>query len=120
MERTSVYTYRAQNGRVLYVGMSVSPMVRERSHRASKDMAKVATISLDWFASRESAARHEKEMIETYQPLWNRRHANAGYEVCKSAIYREPDEYDLHVQHWQCVQIDPTGTIVRFSYAHCS
>lgn len=68
---TSLYRYFCKRDRLLYVGVSVSPFMREKQHRADKDMTQVRYIELEWFDTDAEAYAAEKLAIKRERPSWN-------------------------------------------------
>lgn len=75
--RTAVYRLYAQNGRLLYVGITNSPPHRFAQHAADKpwwpDVDERVT-EVNWHPTRNAALRAEKALIQRYRPEHNVQH----------------------------------------------
>jgi predicted GIY-YIG superfamily endonuclease len=75
--RTAVYRLYAQNGRLLYVGITNSPPHRFAQHAADKpwwaDVDERVT-EINWHPTRNAALRAEKALIQRYRPEHNVQH----------------------------------------------
>lgn len=67
----SLYRYFAEDGALLYVGISHNPFHRETQHRHKKPMQCVRYIELEWFSSRAKALAAEGFAIKRERPAWN-------------------------------------------------
>lgn len=73
-EKESVALYRqfGEDGRLLYVGVSVSAMERFRAHLDESEWAQgVRTITVEWFDTRRSAEQAERKAIRDEAPIHN-------------------------------------------------
>lgn len=69
---TALYRHWDAEGNLLYVGISLSPLVRLCQHRdASAWYSAIATVTVAWFDSREQAAEAEVVAIKTEGPKHN-------------------------------------------------
>ena len=79
MTKTALYRYYDADGRLLYVGISLSVIERTASHAANSDWFwNISTMSVEWFDDRTSAEVAEAAAIRSQKPLHNKAH------VCKS------------------------------------
>ena len=70
--KTALYRHFDANDRLLYVGISLSPLDRLRQHRAASHWAKKITrVAVEWFECRPSAMAAELKAITTEMPLNN-------------------------------------------------
>lgn len=70
--RTALYRIFGAAGILLYIGIGYDPDRRLASHRRMKPWwADVATITVEWFESRESAESTELIAIRDEKPLYN-------------------------------------------------
>ncbi|CAL9647890.1 GIY-YIG nuclease family protein [Streptomyces sp. enrichment culture] len=70
--RTAVYRLFDADGALLYVGMSYAPERRIRDHRRQRAWwPQVASISIEWFATRYRASLAEAKAINTENPVHN-------------------------------------------------
>src|SRR5262245_53731705 len=67
----ALYRHFDINGRLLYVGISLTVLARTRAHRASSWAKNIAFIAIEQYASREAAEAAERTAIETERPLYN-------------------------------------------------
>ena len=71
-QKTSLYRHFDSEGRLLYVGISINPMIRFTQHKAEKDwIDEVKSITIDQFNSRKDAIYAEKKAIESEKPKYN-------------------------------------------------
>ncbi|MER5843221.1 GIY-YIG nuclease family protein [Streptomyces prasinus] len=69
---TALYRLRDKTGRLLYVGISDSPLRRWPEHAADKPWwSDVSDLSLEWLESRPAALAAEAHAIQTEKPLYN-------------------------------------------------
>lgn len=70
--RTCLYRFLDDVGRLLYVGVSWDPDIRETQHRASQRWAPlIARREDEWFSTRVEALRAESAAIRDESPLFN-------------------------------------------------
>ena len=71
----------SQTNELLYVGISMNPISRFKSHSGDKDwFIEVSRIDLSNYPTREESLRAEAEAIRTLKPRYNRALADrAGY-----------------------------------------
>ena len=77
--RYGVYRLRDSDGRLLYVGASVSPRLRQSRHRSTRPWGKdvdPGRLTVDWYETEAEAAAAELEAIATEAPLHNRHGAD--------------------------------------------
>lgn len=70
--RTAVYRLFDAAGALLYVGASCNPQSRIPSHKDKPWWQEVADTSVEWFADRVNALRHEAAAIADESPRYNR------------------------------------------------
>lgn len=77
MTRThALYRFFAEDGELLYVGITINPAARWPKHRSDKPWwTEVTDISVETFKSREAALEAEREAIKTEHPVYNIVHA---------------------------------------------
>lgn len=95
MTKTSVYTYRAQDGEILYVGMSVNPFSRAGQHGLAKDMEIVTSIDIEWCESRAEAKEIERRKISTLNPRWNVKLTGKSVSYCGKENAGPPTQKDI-------------------------
>lgn len=72
-ERTSLYRHFDKDGRLLYVGVSLSAISRLAQHRDSSHwFSEIASVNVEWFESRELALAAERVAVAKEKPLHNR------------------------------------------------
>ena len=72
MKRTAVYRIFDADGRLLYVGVSRSPLYRMAGHARSEWAREAESIDIDWFSTEHEAREAEASAIQSEQPIWNR------------------------------------------------
>ena len=90
--RCTVALYRWFNaeGQLLYVGISNDPIRRTDQHMADKDWMRDAIGStLEWFPSRRSAFKAEKEAIRAEKPLHNIAYADRPPAAAPRPVSRQ-------------------------------
>jgi hypothetical protein len=71
----ALYRHFDANGRLLYVGISATPLKRTDAHsRAADWFGSVARIAIEHHVTREDALSAEREAIIAERPLFNRTH----------------------------------------------
>jgi hypothetical protein len=72
---TDLYRAYDVEGRLLYVGISLSAFNRFRDHRRKSAWAnEMVTMTVERFPSREIAEWEERKAIQSQRPIWNRTH----------------------------------------------
>ncbi len=66
-----VYRHFADDGALLYVGVSLSAVMRLYDHRQSKWWGKIAKVTIEKYQTREEAFRAEKRAIIDEAPQYN-------------------------------------------------
>lgn len=70
-----LYRFFAADGALLYVGITIDPRIRWRSHSKTKpNWRLVSTVTLEHFDSRREAETAEILAIQREQPAWNIQH----------------------------------------------
>ena|GEM_PF-2337736 len=76
-DRTALYRYFDADGKLLYVGISLSPVARQAQHRnTSSWYSRIASMTVQWFDTRSEACESEKAAIATEKPERNIAHRN--------------------------------------------
>ena len=104
--RYGVYRLRDSDGRLLYVGASVSPRIRQSVHRSTRPWGKdvdPGRLTVDWYETEAEAAAAELEAIATEAPLHNRRGADwkmipYRYDRCQPKIRPETMSVEMAIQ----------------------
>jgi predicted GIY-YIG superfamily endonuclease len=68
---TALYRHYDEDGRLLYVGISLDVLKRIQQHRGSSWSRDITYIAIEGYASREAAEAAERVAIETERPLYN-------------------------------------------------
>lgn len=69
---TALYRFRTDTGKILYIGVSLSPLARFANHRADKSwVQEVEIIDLVWYPNRKAALEAEKVAIKRESPKYN-------------------------------------------------
>lgn len=90
-ERTALYRCFDVNDDLLYIGISKNPKARWEQHRkTSAWWGRVVTRTVEWFDSREDAARAERTAIRTEGPQHNNHHKVERYAVARVAVPSKP------------------------------
>jgi hypothetical protein len=84
---TKLYRHFDKDGRLLYVGVSLSAIVRLASHKqASEWFDQVTTVIIETLPTREAALIAEKLAIQNEKPLYNIEHAEKVYRVFTATV----------------------------------
>jgi len=84
---TQLYRHFDANGNLLYVGISISAMVRLSQHKDfSPWYADVARVEIENFPTRQDAMRAEREAVRTESPTHNIHHQHAEQRVKKQPL----------------------------------
>lgn len=68
----AVYRLIGNDGALLYIGCSTSPLNRVMEHTKRRDWGRnVARVDLRWFDTWYEARTHEIETIRAENPVWN-------------------------------------------------
>ncbi len=71
----SLYRHYDEEGRLLYVGVSLAPISRLREHRyQSRWFYRISVVKIEHFATRAEAVSAEVTAIETEEPMFNTVH----------------------------------------------
>lgn len=71
----ALYRMYSADGELLYIGQSVNPAQRVCGHRTGNNwITRVATMTLEWYPTREAAKQAEAEAIKAECPLLNVAH----------------------------------------------
>jgi excinuclease UvrABC nuclease subunit len=69
---TALYRHFDREGRLLYVGVSLSAIQRTKQHHTNAPwFREITRIELTWFGSRSSAELAEEHAIKAEKPLYN-------------------------------------------------
>jgi len=73
---TALYRHFAADGALLYVGISLTPTHRLAKHRqrSAPWFRQIASITLQWFDSRQEALDAERDAIKAEGPAYNKAH----------------------------------------------
>jgi hypothetical protein len=75
---TALYRHFDHDGRLLYVGISLSAVTRTAQHRSRAPwFSQITRIEIEWHKSRSAAALAEKRAIKAERPLYNIVHNEA-------------------------------------------
>lgn len=86
--RTMLYRYFDAEGRLLYVGITMSPKGRHRLHDLRSPHVKYAThISFEWYPDRETARDAELDAIRSEGPVFNREGVDELVAACRREVY---------------------------------
>lgn len=91
----ALYRYFDQDGVLLYVGISVDPEMRWKTHRYSHAGWVVDSVRRvdDWYSSVAEAKRAERAAIKAEHPKHNLQHSGRSYR-------RVPKPIDRFEWHW--------------------
>lgn len=96
MTRTALYRHYDEAGVLLYVGVSLRPMMRLDEHmRSANWRGEIARVELEWFPTTDDALAAEREAIGSEAPLRNinRPAAFAARHDRDHKILHEIDDY---------------------------
>ena len=83
-----LYRYFDGEGRLLYVGITMSPRGRHRLHDLRSPHVKYAThISFEWYPDRETARAAELDAIRSEGPVFNREGVDELVAACRREVY---------------------------------
>ena len=68
---TQLYRHFADDGVLLYVGVSLSTIARLRSHQKSAWFNRIAKITIERFPNRKVALKAERRAIRKEAPVYN-------------------------------------------------
>ena len=86
-DRTALYRYFDAEGRLLYVGVSLSAIQRQMAHEASSPWYRShASMTTEWFASRAKALQAERTAIISEEPAYNVVHRNEELDDSPSSL----------------------------------
>jgi len=106
--KTALYRYFDADGKLLYVGISLSPTYRQSQHRdASPWYERIARMQVEWFESRRLAMDAERYAIQSELPECNIVHKR---QVSARAAYLE------ELAEESCAEL--TRKVTRFSPAY--
>lgn len=121
MHEFILYRWWGCDGRLLYVGKSVSLYARISSHRRNSEFfAEAATMTIERFPDAGALAEAEVTAIRTEKPLYNRAHSvDAGGKDARTILVldRAPEPPDTRTGHWEPIDADDLGynDLVRLS-----
>jgi hypothetical protein len=93
VQRTSLYRHYDADGRLLYVGISVSHLLRMVGHRKASDWYwDIKRVEVEHFPCHASAAMAEITAIRTEQPLWNKAHQPEPFRIIRLEPGGDPSE----------------------------
>lgn len=101
MTQTALYRHFDANGQLLYVGISLSAVGRLAQHRDKEWFTAIATMTTEWFRSRDEAIFAEQAAIRDELPAYNRMRFGAptvALPVLAKAII--PDENRISQRHY--------------------
>jgi len=85
MNRTSLYRHFNGEGKLLYVGVSLSTIQRLGQHKEHSDwFESIARVSIEHFDTREEALEAERLAIFRERPLHNINHKYSAEKRCKA------------------------------------
>lgn len=78
--RAELYRYYDKGGRLLYVGVSLSSLMRLTQHRRERTwFDRVSKITIERFPTRAAALAAERNAIRMQRPLFNLAHTGFAY-----------------------------------------
>jgi hypothetical protein len=97
-----LYRQFSNTGKLLYVGVSLSALMRLREHKGSSRWFKhIGRLEVERFATRRGALAAERRIIQTEQPRWNvhqKKKIPAG--LLEAVQLPENDDQVLTFQQW--------------------
>jgi predicted GIY-YIG superfamily endonuclease len=76
---TALYRYYSEDGELLYVGISINPILRLQQHQQASWCEQVSHIDIERFESRAEALQAEAEAIRNESPAYNIAHNAAEH-----------------------------------------
>jgi hypothetical protein len=90
--RTALYRYFDGDGKLLYVGISLSPIYRQSQHRdAAPWYERIAMMRAEWLDSRKEALIAERAAIQSERPEFNICH-NRPVDISRAEMDERIDE----------------------------
>ena len=87
MTACAVYKHFGVDGRLLYVGASYAPDLRQASHNSRSDwFGLVERTDVEWFDTRREALAAERKSILTERPIYNKTDAGDMMTASGKAI----------------------------------
>lgn len=103
--KTALYRHFDADGRLLYVGISLSPTYRLRQHHdCSAWFQSIANVTVEWFPDRSAAMAAERQAIKAESPEFNVVHKFTA----KDALREKAEE--------SCAEL--TRKVTRFSASY--
>ena len=102
---TDLYRYFDDEGKLLYVGISFSAIVRASQHKANADWFDfVSQMTVERFESRDDASKAEIEAIRSENPIYNKTFSKLkSGKKCLSCEKRKPEEEGMwEDEMWIC------------------
>jgi excinuclease UvrABC nuclease subunit len=81
----SIYRHFDKDGRLLYVGMSISVLARTRAHKRSVWFEQIARIEIQHFPTKLQAVKAERLTIANERPMHNITYASRRRPLPESA-----------------------------------
>lgn len=105
---TSLYRHFANDGSLLYVGISLSWPQRTKAHaKGSRWFEQVARVEIENFPTREAALDAEREAIKREKPAFNVIHNRASPAPAREPIQRHSNDPLLRTIHGRDVIVGP-------------
>lgn len=108
---TALYRHFDCNGKLLYVGVSIDPIIRLKEHKGTSDwFREISSITIEWFPSRWLARRAEEDAILREAPTFNLMH---NRKLIRDLQYRAAKCMDAPVTITQKLRDDVVHRIWR-------
>lgn len=97
---TELYRHYDKDGTLLYVGISLSAVMRLGQHKAySRWFAKIDTIKIERHTSRRAALAAEKRAIKSERPKYNKTHGTYKTVEPKQVVERSCEDLLRRIVH---------------------
>jgi predicted GIY-YIG superfamily endonuclease len=121
MSRCSLYRHFSETGDLLYIGVSLSTLVRLGQHaKHSGWFASIARVEVEHFDNREAALAAERAAIENEAPLHNKHHKRVP-EPSSFAVEEEEIAFEKTKQRLvhRIVNVSPLYTVNEAARVLC-
>jgi hypothetical protein len=122
MSRCSLYRHFSETGDLLYIGVSLSTLVRLGQHaKHSGWFASIARVEVEHFDNREAALAAERAAIENEAPLHNKHHKRVP-EPSSFAVEEEEIAFEKTKQRLvhRIVNVSPLYTVNEAARVLCA
>ncbi|GAB3213297.1 hypothetical protein GCM10027294_43540 [Marinactinospora endophytica] len=127
--KLALYRFYADDGQLLYVGITNDPPRRMKQHSDSKDWwPQVRGISIDWYPDRDSVLAAERRAIAVENPLYNVAHKSNTEFVATTDLERlsrsivmtvyDKKEAEKHIRETREIYSSVPGEVSEEDWLH--